>query len=115
MNKHTEKYIMNILRQGTITWSGRLECLNRGRYKAFVNGKKLWARDCDGCKTMHLQKDKDLEVDHIVEIGGFKGDWNDIINRMYCEQSNLQALCFQCHSKKTSNFNARTRFERKVI
>lgn len=115
MNKETVKYIMNILRQGTVTWKGRTECLNRGRYKTNVNGKSLWARDCDICGTMHLQKDNALEVDHIVEVGGFKGDWNSIINTMYCEQENLQALCFECHERKTSGYNASLRFIRKSL
>jgi 5-methylcytosine-specific restriction endonuclease McrA len=113
MDKETVEYIINVLRRGTITWSGRTECLNRGRYKVVIDNKKLWARDCDECGEMHLQKNNDLEVDHIIEIGGFKGDWNDFIPRMYCKQSNLQALCFSCHSEKTSNYNAKLRFVRK--
>jgi 5-methylcytosine-specific restriction endonuclease McrA len=113
MDKKTIKYVMNILRKGTITWEGRTLCLNRNRYKLKVGKKLLWARDCDACKIPHLQKDNDLEVDHIIEVGGFKGDWNTIVNSMYCPQSNLQALCFECHQKKTSKFNSRLRFKRK--
>lgn len=114
MDKKTTKYILNILRQGTITWSGRTECLNRGRYKVKIEGKSLWARNCDLCGEMHLQKNNDLEVDHIIEIGGFKGSWDEIINRMYCGQENLQALCFSCHKKKSSRYNASLRFQRKL-
>jgi len=114
VNKEDIDYVMNILRRGTITWSGRTQCLNRNRYKKEVNGRLLWARDCDGCGESHLQKDNDLEVDHISEVGGFKGDWNSIIESMYCPQDNLQALCFVCHSKKTSKFNASLRFSRKL-
>lgn len=115
MDKKTIKHIMNILRKGTVTWHVRAECLNRGRYKAFVDGKKLWARDCDGCQVMHLQKNNDLEVDHIIEVGPFTGDIGAYAAKMYCSIDNLQALCFSCHKKKTSGFNAKLRFERKVI
>jgi 5-methylcytosine-specific restriction endonuclease McrA len=114
MDKKTIKYVMNILRKGTITWEGRTLCLNRNRYKLKVGKKLLWARNCDSCATPHLQKDNDLEVDHIKEIGGFKGDWNKIVNSMYCPQKNLQALCFICHQKKTSKMNSRLRYQRKL-
>lgn len=119
MDKITEQYIISVLRRGTTTWPGRTECLNRGRRKR-PNGKNskgvekfLWERKCDGCGEWHLQKDNDLEVDHIIEIGPFNGDWKEFIERMYCGQENLQALCFTCHARKTSKFNASLRFTRK--
>lgn len=119
MNKETTEYIINVLRRGTITWKGRTDCLNRNRRKKiigkFKNGtdKFLWERDCDGCGEWHLLKDSDLEVDHIDEVGPFKGDFDIFIKRMYCPDDNLQALCFTCHSRKTSRFNSTLRFTRK--
>ena len=109
-------FIMNELRKATSKWKGRTECLNRGRYKAEAEdtGNLVWFRDCDICKTPHALKDDSLEVDHIEEIGGFKGCWNDWIKRCFCEQNNLQALCIPCHTKKTTTYNASLRFERKV-
>jgi 5-methylcytosine-specific restriction endonuclease McrA len=119
MKKDDIDYIINILRRGTTSWAGRNECLNRGRRQR-PNGKTtkgkekfLWERACDSCGEWHLLKDADLEVDHIVEIGPFKNDWDDFIKRMYCGQENLQALCFTCHSRKTSKFNSTLRYERK--
>lgn len=61
-----------------------------------------------------MQKDGLLEVDHIKEIGGFCGDWNATISRMYCGQDNLQALCIPCHARKTAVFSANLRFTRKA-
>jgi len=119
MDKNTIEYIINVLRQGTITWEGRTQCLNRNRYKKCVGRLKdgrekfLWYRNCDCCGEGFALKDGQLEVDHIVEIGPFKNDWNDFIDRMFCSQDNLQALCFVCHSKKTAKFNSTLRFERK--
>jgi hypothetical protein len=119
LDKETTDYIINVLRRGTITWSGRTDCLNRNRRKRPVGKTKkgkdkfLWERACDSCGEWHLLKDNDLEVDHIEEVGPFKGCFDDFVRRMYCGQENLQALCFQCHSRKTSKFNAHLRFTRK--
>jgi 5-methylcytosine-specific restriction endonuclease McrA len=114
VNNEDIDYILNILRRGTIHWKGRSQCLNRNRYKVSVNGKEIWARDCDGCGERHLQKDRDLEVDHIKEVGPYSGNLHEYAERMYCSQDNLQALCFSCHSQKTSKFNATLRYSRKL-
>lgn len=119
MDKETIEYICNVLRRGSVTWSGRTECLNRNRRLRIIGKKKngeekgLWERQCDGCGEWKLLKDNELEVDHIDEVGPYKGDLHDFASRIYCSQENLQALCFVCHSKKTSNWNATRRFERK--
>lgn len=120
MEKDDIEYIINVLRRGTITWSKRNECLNRGRRKRVLgkhkngNEKFLWENQCAHCEKWFLLKDNILEVDHIEEVGGFKGDWNDFIPRMYCSLDNLQNLCQVCHLRKTSAFNSTMRFERKV-
>jgi 5-methylcytosine-specific restriction endonuclease McrA len=55
-----------------------------------------------------------MEVDHIIEIGSFNGNWNEYLFRHFPAQENLQALCVPCHLKKTKAFNsARTRWKRK--
>lgn len=120
LNKPEIDYIISILRQGTVTWRGRTECLNRGRRQVEVGEtvkgkiKYLWQRDCDGkCGRKYYLKDNMLEVDHIIEIGPFQGDWNDFILRMYCHTDNLQALCKSCHAVKTAKFNAALRYQRK--
>jgi hypothetical protein len=119
LDKETTEYIINVLRRGTVTWPGRNECLNRGRRKRIIGKLKkggdkfLWERDCDGCKKWFLLKDNLLEVDHIDEVGPYKGDLHEYAERMYCGQNNLQALCIVCHARKTSNFNSTLRYERK--
>lgn len=110
------EFIMNELRRATSKWRGRTECLNRGRYKEVDPTTKnlVWFRNCDACGEPHALKDSGLEVDHIEEIGGFKGCWNEWIKRCFCEQENLQALCVPCHTKKTTTYNASLRYVRKV-
>jgi hypothetical protein len=119
MDKKTTLLIINALRKATISWEGRKNCLNRGRRKKLIgklkNGKDkfVWENNCESCNTWHDQKENSFEVDHISEVGGFKGDWNQFIPRMFCDESNLQRLCISCHSKKTSSFNATLRYQRK--
>lgn len=119
MDKKTQKHILNILRQGTVTWHVRNEVLNRGRYRVavgkFKNGevKKIWMRDCDICKEAFALKDSLLQVDHISAILNFKGNWGEYIEKMYCPEENLQALCGPCHLVKTAGDLAPLRYERK--
>lgn len=119
MSKSKEKYILNVLRQATITWSGREDCFKKARKQVLVgtykNGKDklkyFW--QCANCKEW--KPDKALfEADHIVEIGGFKGSWDKIISVMY-DENNFQCLCIACHAKKTSGYNSMRKYTRKVV
>jgi hypothetical protein len=47
-----------------------------------------------------------MDVDHIqsvvaIEDSGKDKDWNKIIDRMFCEEENLQSICSKCHLEKT--------------
>ena len=112
------RYVINLLRQGTIKWSGRAECLRLARIQVAEgtssNGslilKYYW--QCYRCKKF-FRDEKDMEVDHIEEIGPYNGDLHNYAQRVYCSQDNLGAICILCHQAKTSSFNARLKFKRK--
>ena len=57
---------------------------------------------CAECKHHFIAAE--VQVDHINPVvdpkKGFV-NWDDFINRMFCEQSNLQVLCKPCHKIKT--------------
>lgn len=117
--KDLRRLVVNALRQASIIWTGRAECLKRARKKFFVrrtkHGKAIFKFhwQCAACKK-YFRNVGDMEVDHIVEIGGFSGCWNEYISKMFCGQENLQALCSGCHLKKTMAYsNARLRWKRK--
>jgi 5-methylcytosine-specific restriction endonuclease McrA len=48
-----------------------------------------------------------VHIDHIVPvipIGGFKNtewDWNEYMSNLFCDKTNLQVLCEECHKEKT--------------
>lgn len=111
-------HILNILRQGTVKWSGRSECLRLARKRVKVgiykNGNPIFKYhwQCATCKKW-FANEKQLQVDHKIEIGTFCGNLNRYAEKMY-ERPNLQALCIGCHAKKTGKFNsAITKWKRK--
>lgn len=70
-----------------------------------------WSR-CAQCKTM--VPTYKLEVDHIdpvIPIGETLEDqsWDQVVDRVWCDERLLQALCEDCHSTKTSAENAERR------
>lgn len=107
MDKKTERYVINILREGTIRWSGRTNALRAARKRRAVGVNKKgktkwkWFWLCAKC-TKWFPQDTDVEVDHIEEVGPYKGDLHAYALRMYCDESNLQVLCIKCHKGKTS-------------
>ena len=118
MDKSTKKYLLNILRQATMSWRGRTDCLKAARVRkvlgVYGNGKVRYKYFWKCAKCLNEFRDQaQMEVDHIEEVGPFKGDWNDYIARMFCSLDNLQVLCLKCHSAKTSKYNAALRFQRK--
>lgn len=70
-----------------------------------------WGR-CAECKILtplYL-----LEIDHkvpIVPIGSTleEMNWDDVIDNIWCDERNLQAVCKDCHKAKTKEENAERR------
>lgn len=100
-----KSFIKSLLRQGTRKWGP----INSVKTKARVS---RGVYECALCKkhvppTIKLdgKRVKNIAVDHIDPIidphTGFT-DWNDTIERMFCEEDNLQLLCRDCHKTKTA-------------
>ena len=118
MDKKTQRHILNILRQGTLSWHVRNQALVNSRelvkVDTYKNGKdkNVYHYQCAECE--YWFRDYEVEVDHIEEVGSFSGNFDDYIHRMYCDVSNLQVMCISCHLRKTKGFVARKKFTRKV-
>lgn len=54
---------------------------------------------CNDCGKLF----KKVVIDHICPVVDYCGftNFDDYVNRLYCEEENLQALCENCHKKKT--------------
>lgn len=75
--------------------------------------KKLVATACSiGTKQRRCAKclkvfdRKQVHIDHIEPVGKQPRDWDEypaFYRRLFCPASNLQALCVECHKRKSSN------------
>lgn len=76
------------------------------RYTAKVNARRGRNQyECAICKK--LVPNKLIQIDHlqpVVSVEGFK-DWNDYVERMFCDLSGLQAICIDCHKVKSNAEN----------
>lgn len=103
------KFIINSLRQASVKWPGRKETLDRARKRVCEGrtkkGKKIWKYywQCVHCEQW-FRDESAVQVDHVVEIGPFLGDWNEFLARMFLDDR--QVLCVVCHMRKTNAFNA---------
>jgi 5-methylcytosine-specific restriction endonuclease McrA len=75
---------------------------SRGRY------------ECASCNNLFSKKE--TQVDHIDPVVDPKVGYVDLetwVKRLLCDDSNLQVICTECHSKKTSSENAERQITKK--
>lgn len=99
-------FIKNNLRSATRKWAPIQQCkkranISRGLYKCECCGNEVPPTIFDDDKRKRM---KNIFVDHMVPIidpaVGFT-TWDECIERMFCNSSNLQLLCKDCHSIKS--------------
>jgi 5-methylcytosine-specific restriction endonuclease McrA len=98
-------FIVSGLRACSRRYPPKFETLAEAKTEKKINRKtKRLAQHykCNACKGDFPSTE--VQVDHIIPVidplTGFV-DWNTYIERMFCEKSNLQVLCKDCHSIKT--------------
>ena len=77
---------------------------------------KTWCL-CNECRKPEAKSY--MVVDHVLPIVGIEEtldsmSWDELINRLWCDISNLQALCEDCHKIKTKEENAARRKYKKL-
>ena len=103
--KHNLKgWLTSVLRRASFRWGPRSQCLRDGRV---ARGQY----ECATCKGHFSVSKKEIKVDHIIPVvsitEGFqfrsnnKPDWNEFIDRLFCDVTGLQLLCNTCHDYKT--------------
>lgn len=64
-----------------------------------VRGGKLYI--CNKCGLTFPLKEIDVDhIDPVVPVDRPIKDWNEYIERLFCEPNNLQCLCKRCHQAK---------------
>jgi 5-methylcytosine-specific restriction endonuclease McrA len=95
-------FIRSALRQKSRWWKPITECKMKARrpYKG-PNKRQKFEYLCNSCKIWF--PDKQINVDHIVGAGSLNcgQDLPGFVDRLFCEQDNLQVLCTTCHDHKT--------------
>ena len=95
-------FIRSALRQKSRWWKPISVCkMNARRLYKGDNKRQKYEYQCRKCKTWHAEKN--INVDHITPAGSLNTsqDLPQFVERLFCEQDNLQVLCTACHDKKT--------------
>jgi len=97
-------FIRSALRQKSRWWKPVLICKLKARraYKG-PNKRQKFEYQCAECSRWFPEKK--INVDHIVPAGSLNcaADLPGFVERLFCEDNNLQVLCTTCHDKKTAD------------
>lgn len=98
-------FIRSLLRRGSMRWKPKYEVKKKARHHEKLPGKTsrlVFHSRCAMCNGLYPETE--TAVDHIEPVVdpevGFT-NWDDFINKLYCEEDNLQVLCNGCHDEKT--------------
>ena len=98
-------FVKSALRSASQRWPPKYSCLSEACVGQKINPKSGRLAKHYKCKACEIDfPAKEVQVDHINPIidpvAGFT-TWDDVIDNMFCERSNLQVLCKDCHKLKT--------------
>lgn len=101
-----KSFITSALRAAFRKWPPKFDVLKKASTERKLNKKtnKLAMHYmCAACSTDFPLKE--VQVDHkkpVVDLKKGFVSWDEFVERLYCEGSNLQVLCKPCHKKKSS-------------
>lgn len=94
-------FITSALRGAFRRWQPKYDTLKKAYVDVRVNprsGRMAKHFRCAKCKDAFPQKE--VQVDHKVPIGSVE-TWDIYIEKLFCEDKNLQVLCKPCHKLKS--------------
>ena len=97
-----------IVRRSTTVKTRNAGTMTESAFWSFIRSalrqKSRWWKPITQCKLEARRAyTGPLKVDHIVGAGSLNcaDDLPGFVDRLFCEQDNLQVLCETCHDKKT--------------
>ena len=107
-NPNLKSWLVHKLRRASYSWPARSEALSRARVERGIY-------QCQLC--LEQFRKKDVVLDHISPVVSVKNgwtNWDDFINRLFCQADGYQVLCNNCHDSKTKVENEmRKKFKEK--
>jgi len=100
-----------VIRSGFRRWPPKYKVLKNncsGRKINVKSGKLALHYKCAECGGDFTSTD--VQIDHIKPVvDPVKGfvNWDTFIERLFCEEKNLQVLCKKCHAVKTKEEKAK--------
>lgn len=99
-------FVMSALRRAQ--WPQKYKALKDAYIDDGINpktGRKCKLHRCAICNDCFPAKD--MQVDHrepVIPLEGFDS-WDNVISRLYCESDKLDAVCRDCHKRKSKEEN----------
>jgi 5-methylcytosine-specific restriction endonuclease McrA len=60
---------------------------------------------CASCEGLFTKEETQMDhIESVIKLEGFT-NWDEVINRLFCNPEGYQTLCRDCHAKKTGDEN----------
>lgn len=108
-----DSFVRSAIRGAFRRWPPKWDAL-REAYAGTKNsksGRMAKHYKCGKCRKLFTQTS--IQIDHKTPIGRC-ATWDEFIGKLFCEKENLQALCKECHLKKTRKERGLTAIQSKV-
>lgn len=101
-------FVKSALRTASLKWPPRFAVLSKAYVTTKINkasGRLAKHYRCNACKDVFPLKD--IQVNHKVPVIPTEGfdSWDNTIERLFCEEDGLEALCIPCHKNITKEQN----------
>lgn len=111
-----QSFVKSALRSASQKWPPKYKTLSKafvGRRTNPATGREAKFFKCNRCGEEFTSSN--IEVNHIepvIPVTGFDS-WDKVIERLFCEEEGLEALCRPCHKIITKNENAERKLNAK--
>lgn len=106
--KRLKAFVIAALRRASYRWPPR--------YTAKINAKISYGLyECQACKKAFGPKQ--INLDHKIPVVSIKDgftNFNDYIERLFCDVENFSVLCLFCHEQKTAVEDAQRSINKKA-